>query len=276
MTKLYTPKFSFGKWLFLFAGGFILYIFLYYFVMLPEFLMENKWLSSALFSVAGVLLLLIYRWLSKAYEDREVKELATGKALKHTGIGFLWGMAFIGAVVAIFALCGWYKVEGFYFNAGWLFWFLMSYFVVAAGEEIILRGIVFRLLYSQFNAWAAIAVSASVFGILHIGNPNATLVGAVGITVASGILFALLFMYYKTLWVPIGMHWSWNFVQGTVFGCPVSGEDSGYSIIRSSTSGPELFTGGAFGPEASVITMVLGIALSIWVVMRLCGKRNCI
>lgn len=188
----------------------------------------------------------MYRWLVRSYEERKIEELSMQKCLKHTGIGFLWGILMMAAVIGIFALCGWYKIVGGNFNIASIYRFLMAYFVVAVGEEIVFRGIIFRLLDSQFNLWVALILSAFLFGAAHIINPNATVISTIGISLSSGVLFGLLFKYYRTLWVPIGIHWSWNFVQGTVSGCPVSGGASDYSILESFTSGPELFTGGLF------------------------------
>ena len=188
----------------------------------------------------------MYRWLVRSYEERKIEELSMQKCLKHTGIGFLWGILMMAAVIGIFALCGWYKIVGGNFNIASIYRFLMAYFVVAVGEEIVFRGIIFRLLDSQFNLWVALILSAFLFGAAHIINPNATVISTIGISLSSGVLFGLLFKYYRTLWVPIGIHWSWNFVQGTVTGCPVSGGASDYSILESFTSGPELFTGGLF------------------------------
>ena len=267
--SLYTPKFSFGKWCFLFIGGIILFLIAYSFASLPEYYIGINWFSGSLSLISGVLLLLMYRWLVGSYEDRNVEELSTQKCLKHTGIGFLWGVLMMAAIIGIFAISGWYKVVGCSFNAGIIYRYLMTYFVVAVGEEIVFRGIMFRLLDSQFNVWVALLISAVVFGIAHIINPNATVVSTVGISLASGVLFGLLFKYYRTLWVPIGIHWSWNFVQGTVAGCPVSGGAPDYSILESFTSGPELFTGGLFGPEASVITMAIGFVMCVWIGIKL-------
>ena len=270
---LYTSKFSLGKWCFLFIGGIILFTIAYAFATIPELNIGNNWISGTISFICGVLLLLMYRWLVKSYEERKIEELSMQKSLKDTGIGFLWGMLMMAAVIGIFALCGWYKIIGCSFNVAFVYRYLMAYFVVAVGEEIVFRGIMFRLLDSQFNLWVALIISAIVFGAAHIINPNATVVSTVGISLATGVLFGLLFKYYRTLWVPIGIHWSWNFVQGTVTGCPVSGGAPDYSILQSVTSGPELFTGGLFGPEASIITMIAGLAPCIWLVIKLmCGK----
>lgn len=270
---IYTPKFSFGKWCFLFIGGIILFTIAYAFATIPELYIGNNWISGTISFICGVLLLLMYRWLVKSYEERKIEELSMQKSLKDTGIGFLWGMLMMAAVIGIFALCGWYKIIGCSFNVAFVYRYLMAYFVVAVGEEIVFRGIMFRLLDSQFNLWVALIISAIVFGAAHIINPNATVVSTVGISLASGVLFGLLFKCYRTLWVPIGIHWSWNFVQGTVTGCPVSGGAPDYSILQSVTSGPELFTGGLFGPEASIITMIAGLAPCIWLVIKLMCRK---
>ena len=270
---LYTSKFSLGKWCFLFIGGIILFTIAYAFATIPELYNGNNWISGTLSLICGVLLLLMYRWLVRSYEERKIEELSMQKSLKDTGIGFLWGMLMMAAVIGIFALCGWYKIIGCSFNVAFVYRYLMAYFVVAVGEEIVFRGIMFRLLDSQFNLWVALIISAIVFGAAHIINPNATVVSTVGISLATGVLFGLLFKYYRTLWVPIGIHWSWNFVQGTVTGCPVSGGAPDYSILQSVTSGPELFTGGLFGPEASIITMIAGLAPCIWLVIKLMCRK---
>ena len=270
---LYTSKFSLSKWCFLFIGGIILFTIAYAFATIPELYIGNNWISGTISFICGVLLLLMYRWLVKSYEERKIEELSMQKSLKDTGIGFLWGMLMMAAVIGIFALCGWYKIIGCSFNVAFVYRYLMAYFVVAVGEEIVFRGIMFRLLDSQFNLWVALIFSSFLFGAAHIINPNATVVSTVGISLASGVLFGLLFKYYRTLWVPIGIHWSWNFVQGTVTGCPVSGGAPDYSILQSVTSGPELFTGGLFGPEASIITMIAGLAPCIWLVIKLMCRK---
>ena len=271
--SLYTPKFSFGKWCFLLIGGMILFLIAYSFASLPEYYIGNNWFSGSLSLISGVLLLLMYRWLVGSYEDRKIDELSMRKCLKHTGIGFLWGVLMMTAIIGIFALCGWYKIVGCCFNVAVVYRLLMTYFVVAVGEEIVFRGIMFRLLDSQFNVWVALLISAVVFGVAHIINPNATVVSTIGISLAAGVLFGLLFKYYRTLWVPIGIHWSWNFVQGTVTGSPVSGMAPDYSILKSVTSGPEILTGGPFGPEASIITIIIGLILCIWLGAQLIGRK---
>ena len=87
---------------------------------------------------------------------------------------------------------------------------------------------------------------------------------ALAIALASGWLFGMAYAYHQTIWVPIGMHWAWNYLEGGAFGCAVSGTPLNYlPLITPRISGADILSGGAFGPEASIICVALGIAISI-------------
>ena len=123
-------------------------------------------------------------------------------------------------------------------------------------EEIALRGLFFRLVERWLGSWAALILSAFFFGFGHIFNPGATWVAAVGIAFEAGILLAALYMITRRLWMAIGLHAAWNFAEGGIFGTPVSGlQVSG--LLRPWIGGPELVTGGSFGPEASLPAMAV-------------------
>ena len=95
--------------------------------------------------------------------------------------------------------------------------------------------------------WAVI-ISSAVFGLLHLANPNATWVSAAGIFFA-GVFLAYGYIRTKQLWLPIGLHIGWNFFEGVGFGFPVSGLADIYKMLRIQVHGPEIWTGGAFGPD---------------------------
>ncbi|WP_194836937.1 CPBP family intramembrane glutamic endopeptidase [Nocardia sp. XZ_19_369] len=133
-------------------------------------------------------------------------------------------------------------------------------------EELLLRGLVFRLLEEWFGSWIALILSAGVFGALHLGNDHASLWSATAIALEAGLSLAILFMVTRNLWLAIGVHLAWNFWQGFL-GVPVSGTaTTGY--LRTELDGPTWVTGGAFGYEASAITVAywLGIAVAFLVV----------
>ena len=86
--------------------------------------------------------------------------------------------------------------------------------------------------------------------------------------VEAGLLLGAAYKESGTLWLPVGIHWSWNFFQGNIFGFAVSGGDAGVSLLQAATSGPDILTGGVFGAEASILTVVLGTLLSVWFILR--------
>ncbi len=128
---------------------------------------------------------------------------------------------------------------------------LFTFILVGWNEELLSRGYHLQNLADGLNlAWGVI-LSAAVFGILHLANPNATWLSAAGIFLA-GLFLAFGCLRTRQLWLPIGLHIGWNFFEGPVFGFPVSGLDF-FKLTHITVTGPELWTGGAFGPEAGLI-----------------------
>jgi len=154
----------------------------------------------------------------------------------------------------------------------------MIFFIfVGIYEELLSRGYHLVNLSEGFNLkflgkrWAvilAVIASSGVFGILHLRNPNASWVSTLNITVA-GMVFSLGMIFSRRLAIPIGLHITWNFFQGNVFGFPVSGTRNGATLIGTEAVGPEWLTGGAFGPEAGLMglaAMLLGGLLTLlWI-----------
>ena len=114
------------------------------------------------------------------------------------------------------------------------------------------------MIDERWNTRAALIVSALFFGFGHLSNDNATWWSSLAIAIEAGLLLAAAYKWSGTLWVPIGIHWAWNYVQGNVFGLAVSGINIGDGMLATRVNGPDIITGGAFGPEASIITVVLG------------------
>lgn len=131
--------------------------------------------------------------------------------------------------------------------------FFLIFILVAWNEELLSRGYHLQTLASGLNLTWGVIISSAVFGLLHIFNPNATWVSAAGIFFA-GLFLAFGYIRTKQLWLPIGLHLGWNFFEGVVFGFPVSGLDI-YPLTRIEVTGPDAWTGGAFGPEAGLIVL---------------------
>jgi membrane protease YdiL (CAAX protease family) len=122
-------------------------------------------------------------------------------------------------------------------------------------EEILFRGIIFRITEEKLGSVYALAITAAMFGLIHLGNPNATLWSAFAIAVEAGIMLAAAYMLTRSLWLPIFIHISWNFAESGIFGTALSGMDLPSTFFSAKVLGPPLVTGGAFGPENSVIAL---------------------
>jgi membrane protease YdiL (CAAX protease family) len=87
---------------------------------------------------------------------------------------------------------------------------------------------------------------------LHLANPNATLVSATCIAIEAGLLLGTAYIYSRSLWLPIAIHFAWNFMQSGIFGAITSGNDNTSSLLSTRLTGTELTTGGKFGPEGTI------------------------
>lgn len=132
--------------------------------------------------------------------------------------------------------------------------FLVGFIFVGWNEELLSRGYHLQTIASGTNLFWGVVISSAIFAVLHLANPNATWVSTVGLFLA-GIFFAYAYIRTKQLWLPIGLHIGWNFAEGVVFGFPVSGLEDIYKLTRIQVTGPEIWTGGAFGPEAGLIVL---------------------
>ena len=164
-----------------------------------------------------------------------------------------------------------------------IFWPLIQFLAVGIYEELVSRGYHFKniaegLSFSPVGRKKAILlawlISSAVFGLLHAGNPNATVVSTLNLFLA-GLFLGLPFLLTDQLAMPIGIHITWNFFQGNVFGFPVSGTSNNETtFIAVQQGGPDLWTGGAFGPEAGLLglaAIVVGSLLIVWWVKRTRG-----
>ena len=199
------------------------------------------------------------RWLDKrSFESLGLK--LDGRTLPDILAGI--GITFVqmGFIYVLMLGLGWLTFEGFAWEfdpvnvviTNVIVFFIMFIFV-GWNEELLSRGYHLQTIASGTSLFWGVVISSAIFGLLHLGNPNATWVSAAGIFFA-GVYLAYGYIRTKQLWLPIGLHIGWNFFEGVVFGFPVSGLDI-YALTRITVHGPELWTGGAFGPEAGLIVL---------------------
>lgn len=199
------------------------------------------------------------------FDGRPTTELSTG-FFKQSGLGILLGFGFISLIMVILAILGYYRIDGQNPDSAILLIFLMS---VQAGiiEEIFMRGYFFRIVEEGLGTWWSVILSALLFGFLHAWNPNASFISSISIALTAGVVLALLYAITRNLWIVIGMHFAWNFTLGGIYGAPVSGSDA-KGFFNGIIEGPEWLTGGDFGPEASVITMVVFSLFAIYLIFK--------
>lgn len=213
----------------------------------------------------------VYAAWAKWIERREVTELSLPGAGREWAIGALIGIALYTGCVLLLMLYGMYRVEGL--NP-------FSYMIPAAAiavkssvfEELLFRGVLFKSVEDMAGSWIAIIVSSLVFGIVHLLNPDGTAAGAIYIAIEAGLLLAAAYLVTRRLWMAIGFHMLWNYVQSAVFGGIVSGSVALPGLLQSRIEGPTFYTGGNFGMEQSVFALILctitGIVLLVIAIRR--------
>jgi hypothetical protein len=211
--------------------------------------------------------LLIVRLGEIPRDDLEVTDSLPG-----LGKGVLAGLVIFTVVVGIAFALGVYKIVGGGNFSGMLAALVGVAMVPAFTEELLFRGILFRWIEEFAGSWVALGLTSALFGLAHILNPGATWFSSLAIAVEAGLLLGAVYMLTRSLWMPIGLHAAWNFVEGPVFGVPVSGGPAS-GAIRASITGPQLLSGGPFGLEGSVIAVVVATSAGVWF-LRLAIKRG--
>jgi uncharacterized protein len=244
-------------------------------MMLQGVLMTKTHRASAAESLitiaASILALAAYAGLVLFGERRHPSELSYSGSGRELVSGLAIGLSLFALAVLLMAACGAYAVK---FNGAAPSWSLIG---VALGppvrEELLFRAILFRLLWRAFGIQAALLLSAIMFGALHLVNPNATLWSACAIAMEAGFMLAAFFALTGRLWLPIGVHAGWNLSESWIFGAPISGivvKRSLWSLVPLPNASV-LLTGGSFGPEASLLTVIIGTscgAIVLWKAWR--------
>ena len=230
----------------------------------------NAPLTLVLGVATAALALLVYAKAVRWTEHREPVEVALKGAPAAVGRGVLVGTGMFVAVIVNIAFLGGYEVRGWGSVSGAvaIFGFMAA---AAVTEEVLFRGILFRVVEERLGTWISLALTGLLFGLAHVFNPNATVWSALAIAVEAGFMLAAVYAATRNLWVPIGVHFGWNVAQGGVFSTSVSGKDAPQGLLDGATSGPGLVSGGEFGPEASGYSLLAGVVVTVvflWLAKR--------
>lgn len=267
---------------------FLLFIFVGFLFLLPSGFAKSTWLSAILLVIGSFLTIFI---LAKTIDQRPFssfgfsfdtlwfKEFSLGVLMAFVAQTFIFGIEF---------MLGWIKVTGYGWQTagieswGWSFF---TYFIlmlcVGFYEEILFRsypvrnfaeGFIFKNITPKTSAIIAIIITSSIFGIAHAANPEASLVSTVYIIFA-GLMLGLPFLLTGRVALSIGIHFSWNWVMGGIYGFPVSGLEGRRSVLQTIETGPDLWTGGKFGPEAGFLGLI-GMCIILFWILAYSRKMN--
>lgn len=203
-------------------------------------------------------------------EGRLAQELSGPGALIEGLAGVALGGGLVAAAVAALWATGAYRVEAVNGWAG-AEAALAAALIASVVEELLFRGLLLRWLHGLAGPGWALAGTSLLFGAAHLGNPGASLWGAAAVALEAGVLLGACFLLTRRLWLPIGVHLGWNFALSGVFGLQTSGARFD-AVLSAQVQGPAWWTGGDFGPEASVPAVALCLGCSVWMLRRIAQR----
>jgi len=200
--------------------------------------------------------------------------------LSETAIGLMIGGGVFSAIIGMMGVFGLYHAG----SANPHFRPLLPlalFLCIAVFQETAVRGCIFQTLERHYGSGTALIASSLFFGLLHLGSPVERLstaqwlIGPLFLSFETGLLFTAAFLLTRRLWLPIGLHWGWNFFETSIYGTANSGawENDPNTLFAGHVHGPFSATGGTFGPEASLIGLCVGSCAGI-LLLRLAIRRG--
>lgn len=220
-------------------------------------------ISLVLTLVMGLLAILVYKLTLTYLARRATPEIAGQRAGIETLLGVLTGTIFIaGSVFIIMALGGYSFQWASSASVGSVLTSSIGAALAAAiVEELIFRGLMLQAIDKLGGTPLALAITSLFFGVAHLGNAGATLWSAFAIALEAGVLLGAAFLWRRSLWFAMGLHFAWNTIEG-LLGIPVSGHSSA-GLFTVEVNGASLLTGGDFGLEGSIVPVVGSLLISI-------------
>jgi uncharacterized protein len=216
---------------------------------------------------------LAYSLYVRRIEKREMTELGFSNAWREFGIGAILGFGLFALVILGLWLLGYYRVTGIEFLFLSLFGTLLGAFVSAWVQELIFRASIYRISEEWLGTWWALAISALLFGSIHLSSAGATLTSALAVSLEAGIILGAAYTLTHRIWMAFGIHMAWDFANDGIFGVGIAGQSGERltGLLHADLNGPGLFTGGVLGVEASLITlivMLLAGSVILWMAYR--------
>ena len=229
-------------------------------------LADLRWVAEA------GLCLAVYAGLVRFVEGRRVSELALPGLGREFGIGLLVGAGLYTGCVLILMLTGLYRVEGLNPLANLQPALVMTLSLVVF-DELLLRGVLFRIIEESLGSWIALAVTSFVGGLSRL-HPDEWLTSALFGTIHLGVVPVAAFMLTRRLWMSMGLNMAWMNTLLGIFSGNVSDSESGSGLVRASIDGPAWLTGGSVGLHVSLVAFVLWTATGVALLVMAARRGN--
>lgn len=203
-----------------------------------------------------------YIYFYRKYEKRAITEFSNKGIAKYIVVGTLIGILLQSLTILVIILNGGFEIVAVNPFSSIIIPFTVA-FTVAIFEEILIRGIIFRIVEEKLGSYISLLITAIIFGALHLANPNSTLMSGVCVGIEAGFLMGAAYIYARNLWLPIAIHFAWNFMQSGIFGAVTSGNENTSSLLTTKITGNQLITGGEFGPERTIQAILFCVVASI-------------
>ncbi|MDX3099568.1 CPBP family intramembrane glutamic endopeptidase [Nonomuraea angiospora] len=217
--------------------------------------------------VGAVAAVAVYWAVMRFVAGRPTPEIAREGAGREALSGAGVGLGFVLVCALLIAAAGGYS---FSWSSGNLLAAVLAVAATAVGaavtEELMFRGLALQALEAMWGSRAALAITALLFGGMHLANPGATVWSSLAIAVEAGVLLGAAYLWRRSIWFVAGLHFAWNTAEG-LLGIPVSGHVSP-GLLTAEVSGPALLTGGEFGLEASIVPVLVSLLLAVPMLLR--------
>ncbi len=214
--------------------------------------------------------LVVYILLFRTYENRRIIELSSSAFGKNALTGFTTGFVLQSSFIMVIYFTRHYavlNVNSFSFIVPAIAPAVTAGFV----SEILIRGIFFRLLEEKAGTIISLLILTLLFGLFHLNAAGATILSVSATAIEAGLLLSAAYVYTRSLWFTIFLHFAWDFAEPGIFGAINPGNSIEKSLLTSKITGPAYVTGGQLGPQNSIgalIICLLTAILLLWLAKR--------
>ncbi len=229
--------------------------------------------ANIIMSISDAAIALItYIFLFKFYEKRKVKEISVSSLGKNAVIGFVTGLTLQSLFILIIYAAALYSIISVN-RLSFLIPGFMQALTAGFVAELLLCGIVFRLTEEKLGTVIALAFSALLFAVAHGTAKGATLISTFATMMQAGIMLNAAYVFSRSLWLPIFLHFSWDFAEPAIYGAINPGIAFQKSLLSSKIGGPAFITGGEFGPQNSIQSLIL-CSITALIFLWIASQKN--